>query len=118
MPRTPTYEWFEKTVREKYVREKSFESHTWNSLVREVKLIAYRQNLILKRLEAYEERLHDIEQEVCIASNAANNGAEEIVGVKKARDILKFKVLATFDFMDDRVEAKLGIIRERINKIE
>ena len=38
--------------------------------------------------------------------------------MKKARDILEFKVLDTFDFMDDRVEAKLGVIRERINKIE
>ena len=83
MPRITTHEWVERAVREKYVHKKSFESHAWNSLVREIKLIAYRQDLILKRLDVYGERLHNIEQEVCIASNAANNGVEEIVGERR-----------------------------------
>ena len=88
--------------------------HAWNLLVREIKLIAYRQEQILKRLDAYGDRLHNIKQEVCIASNAANVGVEEIKGVKSARRILEVKVLKTFDFMD----GKLDYIHERMDQIK
>ena len=47
-------------VRDKYAREKSFEPRS-NVLVCEVKLIAHRQNLILKRLDMYGEKLHNLE---------------------------------------------------------
>ena len=95
-------------------REKSSATSAWNLLVREVKLIAKTQALILRRLDAYAERLSNIEQEVCMTSNAANNGVEEIDGVKKARRVLEIKMLKTFDFMD----GKLDFIHERIDEIE
>ena len=68
----------------------------------------------MRRLDAYGERLRNIEQEVCITSNAANNGVEEIEGVKKARRVLEIKMLKTFDFMD----GKRDFIHERIDEIE
>ena len=67
----------------------------------------------MKRLDAYGKRLRNIEQEVCITFNAANNGVEEIEGVKKARRVLEIKMLKTFDFMD----GKLDFIHERIDEI-
>ena len=67
----------------------------------------------MRRLDAYGERLRNIEQEVCITSNAANNGVGEIEGVKKARRVLEIKMLKTFDFMD----GKLDYIHERIGEI-
>ena len=94
MPRVPVHEWIERTVWEKYVRENTQERmQVWNLLVREIKLIACREEQFLKRLDAYADRLQNIEQEVCIASNAVNLGVEEIEGVKKARRILEVKVL-------------------------
>ena len=114
MPRIPTCEWIERTVGAKDNREKSSATSAWNLLVREVKLIAKTQAIILRRLDAYAERLRNIEQEVCITSNAANNDVEEIDGVKKARRVLEIKMLKTFDFMD----GKLDFIHERIDEIE
>ena len=58
-------------------------------------------------------RLRNVEQEVCITSNAANNGVEEIEGIKKARRVLEIKMLKTLDFMD----GKLDYIHERIDEI-
>ena len=114
MPRIPICEWIERTVCEKNNREKSSATSAWNLLIREIKLIANNQTIILKRLDAYGERLHSLEQEVCIISNAANNGIEEIDGVKKARRVMEMKMLKTFDFMD----GKLDFIYERIDEIE
>ena len=68
----------------------------------------------MRRLDAYAERLRNIEQEVCITSNAANNGVEEIDVIKKARRVLEIKMLKTFDFMD----GKLDFIHERIDEVE
>ena len=82
--------------------------------MREVKSIAYFQKIILKRLGAYGEKFRDLEQEICITSNAANNGVEEVEGVKKARRIMEVKMLRTFDFMD----GKLDYIHERIDELE
>ena len=110
MPRIPTCEWIERSVGAKNNREKSSATNALNLLVREVKLIAKTQAIILRRLDAYEERHRNIEQEVCITSNAANNGVEKIEGVKKARRVLEIKMLKTFDFMD----GKLDFIHERI----
>ena len=93
MPRVPTHEWIERTVRDKYAREKFFEPRAWNLIAREVKLIAHRQDIILKRLDAYAKKLHNLEQEVYIAYNTAHNGVEEIAGVKKARNDMEVKVL-------------------------
>ena len=112
--RSVTCEWIERTVGAKNNREKSSATSAWNLLVREVKLIAKTQSIILRRLDAYAKRLRNIEQEVCITSNAANNGVEEIDGVKKARRVLEIKMLKTFDFMD----GKLDFIYERIDEIE
>ena len=114
MPRLPTHKWIERTVRDKYAREKLVEPREWNLLAREVKLIADRQDLILKRFGAYGEKLHNLEQEVYITYNAANNGFEEIAGVKNARRVVEVKVLKTFDFMEN----KLDYIQERIDKLE
>ena len=117
MPQIPTWEWIERTVIAKENREQSSVAstiNTWNLLVREVKSIANVQKIILKRLSAYGEKLCDLEQEVCITSNAANNGVEEVDGVKKARRIMEVKMLKTFDFMD----GKLDYVHERINKLE
>ena len=69
------------------------------------------QVIILRRLDAYVERLRNLEQEVCISSNVANNGVEEIEGVKKAHRVLGIKMLKTFDFMD----GKLDFIHERVD---
>ena len=66
------------------------------------------------RLDAYGEKLHDLEQEVCITSNAANNGVEEVEWVKKARRIMEVKMLKTVDFMD----GQLDYIHERIDELE
>ena len=82
--------------------------------MRELKSIANVQKIILKRLDAYGEKLRDLEQEVCITSNAANNGIEEVEAVKKARRIMEVKMLKTFDFMD----GKLDYIHERIDELE
>ena len=114
MPRIPTCEWIERSVGAKNNREKSSATNALNLLVREVKLIAKTQAIILRRLDTYVERLRNLEQEVCITSNAANNGVEEIEGVKKARRVLEIKMLKTFDFMD----GKLDFIHERIDEIE
>ena len=114
MPRIPTSEWIERTVGAKNNREQSSVTSAWNLVVREVKVIAKTQAIILRRLDAYGGRLRNIEQEVCITSNAANNGVEEIKGVKKARCVLEIKMLKTFDFMD----GKLDYIHERIDEIK
>ena len=113
MPRIPTCEWIERTVGEKNKREKSLATIAWNLLIHEVTLIAKNQAIILRRLDAYAERLRNLEQEVCITSKAANNGVEEIDGVKKARRVLGIKMLKTFDFMD----GKLDFIHERIDEM-
>ena len=113
MPRIPTCEWIERTVGAKNNREQSSVTSAWNLVVHEVELIAKTQAIILRRLDAYGKRLRNIEQEVCITSNAANNGVEEIEGVKKARRVLEIKMLKTFDFMD----GKLDYIHERIDEI-
>ena len=97
MPRIPAWEWVERTVGEKNNREKSSATSAWNLLIREVKLIANNQAIILRRLDAYVERLRNLEQEMYIISNAANNGVEEIEGVKKARRVREIKMLKTFD---------------------
>ena len=68
----------------------------------------------MKRLDAYAERLRNLEQEVCITSNAANNRIEEIDGVKTARPVMEIKMLKTFDFMD----GELDFIHVRIDEIE
>ena len=115
MPRIPTYEWIERTVGAKNNRKQSSVTSTWNLVVREVKVIAKTQAIILRRLDAYGERLRNIEQEVCITSNATNSGVEEIEGVKKARRVLEIKMLKTFDFMDgklDYIHAKIDEIKE------
>ena len=83
MPQIPTCEWIERTVGAKNNREQSSVTSAWNLLVREVNLIAKTQAIILMRLDTYGERLRNIEQEVCITSNATNNGVEEIEGGKK-----------------------------------
>ena len=114
MPRIPTCEWIERTVGAKDNRDKFSVTSVWNLLVREVKLIGKTQAIILRRLDAYGEGLRSIGQELCITSNAANNGVEEINGVKKARRVLEIKMLKTFDFMD----GKLDFIHERIDEIE
>ena len=113
MPRIPTCEWIERTVGAKNNREQSSVISAWNLLVREVKLIVKTQAIILRRLDAYGDRLRNIEQEVCTTSNAANNGVEEIEGVKKAPRVLEIKMLKTFDFMD----RKLEYIHVRIDEI-
>ena len=101
-------------VGEKNNREKYAATSAWILLIREVKLIANNQAIILRRLDAYVQKLRNLEQEVCITSNAANNGVEEIESVKKARRVLAIKMLKTFDFMD----GKLDFIHERIDKVE
>ena len=68
----------------------------------------------MKRLDTYADRLHNIEPEVSIASNAANVGVGKLEGVKKTRRILEVKVLKTFDFMD----VKLDYVHERMDQIE
>ena len=102
MPRIPTCEWIERTVGAKNNREQSSVTSAWNLAV------------ILRRLDAYGERLRNIEQEVCITSNAVNRGVEEIEGVKKARHVLEIKMLKTFDF----INGKLDYIHERIDEIK
>ena len=72
-------------MRDKYLREETQHICAWNLLVRVIKLIVFRQEQILKRLDAYGEKLHNVEQEICIAANAANAGVEEIEGVNNAR---------------------------------
>ena len=117
MPQIPTWEWIEWTVIAKENREKSLAAstiNTWNLLVREVKSIANVQKIILKRLDAYGEKLRDLEQEVCITSNAANSGVDKVEGVKKARRIMEVKMLKTFDFMN----GKLDYIHEKIDELE
>ena len=114
MPRVSTHESIERSVRDKFAREKSFEKCAWNLLVREVKLIARRQNVILERLEAYGKKLYNLQQEVHIASNATNSGVEEIASVKKTRNVMEVKVLKTFDFMDNKID----YIHESIDKLE
>ena len=74
MPRIPVCEWLAETVRaEQSERISQDRNEASNHLIREVKIIAHRQNLIFKRLDAYGKRLRDVEQEVAIAVNAANN---------------------------------------------
>ena len=114
MLRIPTCEWIERRADAKNNREKSVATNALNLSVREVKIIAKTQAIILRRLDAYGERLHNIEQEVCITSNTANDGVEEIESVKKARRVLEIKMLKTFDFMD----GKLDFIHEGIDEIE
>ena len=80
MPRIPTSKWIERTVGAKNNRKQSSVTSAWNLVVREVKVIAKTQAIILSRLDAYGERLRNIEQEVYITSNAANNRVEEIEG--------------------------------------
>ena len=101
-------------MQDKFIREKTQGIREWNFLVREIKLIVFRQEQILKRLDVYGDKLHSVEQEVCIAANAANAELEEIEGVKKARRVLEVKILKSFDFMDGKIE----YVHKRIDKIE
>ena len=98
----------------KYLREETQRICAWNNLVREIKLIAFRHEQILKRLDAYGEKLHNVEQEACIAANAANAGVAEIEVANKARRVLEGNILKTSDFMD----RKIDYVHERIDKIE
>ena len=111
MPRTPVYAWIEHTVRENKASERKSQGRieTWNRLAREIKKIVYNQELIFRRLDAYGERIRNIEQEVTIAVNAANSATEGIEGAAKARKLMEDKILDTFDYRD--------LIAEKINAI-
>ena len=120
MPRIPVSAWLEETVREKQASERNNQgrNETWNCLVREFKIIAYQQKLIFRRLDAYGERLRNVEREVTIAVNAAISALEEIEGERKARRVLEGKILKIFDFFDDTVVAKFEAVYRELEKLK
>ena len=102
----------EQTVREKQASERKSQgrTETWNHLAREIKKIAHNQELIFRRLDAYGERIRNIEQEVTIAVNAANSATEEVEGPSKVRKLMEDKLLDTFDFRDYQIAEKINAI--------
>ena len=91
MPCIPAHAWIEKAMREKYEYVNRQEL-SWNLLVREIRAINHRQNQILRRLYAYGDRLHNVEHEIGITANAANNSVIDVETAKTACKILEHKV--------------------------
>ena len=120
MSRIPVSVWLEKTIRAKQSGEIENKNRIEreNNLIREIKIIQNRQKQILRRLDNYGERLHNLEQNLGIADNAANNSVIEAESGKRACKILQYKTLKTFDFMDDKLDKKCNEIYNEIKKLK
>ena len=120
MPRIPVIVWLEKTIRAKQSGEIENRNRVEreNNLIREIKIIQNCQKQILRRLDNYGERLHNLEQNLGIADNAANNSVIEAESAKRACKILQYKVLKTFDFMDDKLDKKFDEMYNEIEKLK
>ena len=120
MPRIPVSVWLEKTIRAKQSGEIENKNRIEreNNLIREITIIQNRQKQILRRLDNYGERLHNLEQNLGIADNAANNSVIEVESAKRACKILQYKTLKTFDFMDDKLDKKCNEIYNEIEKLK
>ena len=120
MPHIPVSVWLEKTIKVKQSREIENKNRVEkeNNLIREIKIIQNCQKQILRRLDNYGERLHNLEQNLGIADNAANNSVIEAESAKRACKILQYKVLKTFDFMDDKLDKKFDEMYNEIEKLK
>ena len=120
MPRIPVIIWLEKTIRAKQSGEIENRNRVEreNNLIREIKIRQNCQKQILRRLDNYGERLHNLEQNLGIADNAANNSVIEAESAKRACKILQYKVLKTFDFMDDKLDKKFDEMYNEIEKLK